>query len=57
MARKRKREKGGAYRVLLRKLEGKRPRGGSSRRWEDNFKVVHIVNFLVRVYLETKWSI
>ena len=26
----------GAYRVLVRKPEGKRPRGRPGRRWEDN---------------------
>ena len=29
----------GVYRVLLGKLEGKRPRGRPWRRWEDNIKV------------------
>ena len=29
-------EKGGVYRVLVGKLEGKRPLGRPRRRWEDN---------------------
>jgi hypothetical protein len=29
----------GAYRVLVGKPEGKRPLGGSKRRWEDNIKM------------------
>ena len=29
----------GVYRVLVRKPEGKRPLGRSSRRWEDNIKM------------------
>jgi hypothetical protein len=32
-------EKRNAYRVLVRKLEGKRPLGRSRRRWEDNIKM------------------
>jgi len=30
-----------AYRVLVRKLEGKRPLGRRRRRWEDNIKMDH----------------
>ena len=33
-------ERTAAYRVLLRKSEGKRPLGGPRRRWEDNSKMV-----------------
>ena len=29
----------GVYRVLVGKLEGKRPAGRSRRRWEDNIKM------------------
>jgi len=29
-------ERRGVYRVLVGKHEGKRPRGGPRRRWEDN---------------------
>jgi hypothetical protein len=29
----------GAYRVLVKKHEGKRPFGRSRRRWEDNIKM------------------
>jgi hypothetical protein len=29
----------GAYRVLVGRLEGKRPLEGSRRRWEDNIKM------------------
>ena len=29
----------GVYRVLVRKLEGKRPMGRPRRRWEDNIKM------------------
>jgi hypothetical protein len=29
----------GVYRVLVRKLEGKRPLGRPKRRWEDNMKM------------------
>ena len=32
-------EKRGAYRVLVRKPEGKRPLGRPRRRWEDNIKM------------------
>ena len=32
-------ERIGAYRVLVGKLEGKRPLGRPRRRWEDNIKV------------------
>jgi hypothetical protein len=32
------REKRGVYRVLLVKIEGKRPLGRPRRRWEDNIK-------------------
>jgi hypothetical protein len=28
-----------AYRILVRKLEGKRPLGSPRRRWEDNIKM------------------
>ena len=31
--------KGGAYRVLVGKLEGKRPLGRPRRRWVDNFRM------------------
>ena len=31
-------ERGGANRVLVRKVEGKRPLGRPRRRWEDNIK-------------------
>jgi hypothetical protein len=31
-------EKRGVYRVLLRKREGKRSLGRTSRKWEDNIK-------------------
>jgi hypothetical protein len=29
----------GAYRILVRKPEGRRPLGRSRRRWEDNIKI------------------
>jgi len=32
-------EKRGVYRVLVRKPEGKRPLGRSSRRWKDNIRM------------------
>jgi len=32
-------ERGDAYRVLVRKPEGKRPLGKPRRRWEDNIKM------------------
>jgi hypothetical protein len=32
-------EKGNAYRILVGKLEGKRPLGRPRRRWEDNIKM------------------
>ena len=32
-------ERGGVYRVLVGKPEGKRPLGRSRRRWEDNIKM------------------
>jgi hypothetical protein len=32
-------EKRGVYRVLVGKLEGKRPLGRPGRRWEDNIKM------------------
>jgi len=32
-------EERGVYRVLLRKLEGKRPLGRPRRRWVDNIRV------------------
>jgi len=32
-------ERGGAYRVLVRTPEGKRPLGRPRRRWEDNIKM------------------
>jgi len=32
-------ERRGVYRVLVGKLEGKRPLGISRRRWEDNIKM------------------
>jgi hypothetical protein len=32
-------EKRGVYRVLVRKPEGKRPRGRPRRRWGNNFKM------------------
>jgi hypothetical protein len=32
-------ERRGAYRVLVRKPEGKRPLGRSRCRWEDNIKM------------------
>jgi hypothetical protein len=32
-------ERRGAYRVLVRKPEGKRPLGRPRRRWEDNIKM------------------
>jgi len=32
-------ERRGAYRILVGKLEGKRPLGRSRHRWEDNIKV------------------
>jgi len=31
----------GVYRVLVESLEGKRPLGRPSRRWEDNVKMAH----------------
>jgi hypothetical protein len=34
-------EKRDVYRVLARKLEGKRPLGRPKRRWEDNIKMDH----------------
>ena len=33
------RERGGVYRLLVEKLEGKRPRGRPRHRWEDNIKI------------------
>jgi len=33
-------ERGGAYRVLVGKPEGKRPLGRPRRRWKDNIKMV-----------------
>jgi len=33
-------ERRGIYRILVGKLEGKRPLGRPSRRWEDNIKMV-----------------
>jgi hypothetical protein len=33
------RKKGNTYRVLVEKLEGKRPLGRHRRMWEDNFKI------------------
>jgi hypothetical protein len=35
-------ESRGEYRVLVRKLEGKRPLGRTGRRWEVNFIKLHI---------------
>jgi hypothetical protein len=32
-------EKSNAYRISLRKPEGKRPYGRHTRRWEDNIKI------------------
>jgi hypothetical protein len=32
-------EKRGAYRILVRRPEGRRPLGRPRRRWEDNIKV------------------
>ena len=32
-------ERRGVYRVLVGKLEGKRPLGGPKHRWEDNIKM------------------
>jgi len=32
-------ERRGAYRVLVRKPEGKKPLGEPRRRWEDNIKI------------------
>jgi len=32
-------ERRGVYRLVLGEPEGKRPRGRTSRRWEDNFKM------------------
>jgi hypothetical protein len=32
------RERRGEYRILVRKLKGKRPLGRLRRRWEDNIK-------------------
>jgi hypothetical protein len=32
-------ERRGEYRVLVGKIEGKRPRGRPRRRWEDNIKM------------------
>jgi hypothetical protein len=32
-------EKSGAYRVLVRESEGRRPLGEPRRRWEDNIKM------------------
>jgi hypothetical protein len=32
-------DRGGVYRVLMRKPEGKRPFGRPRRRWEDNIKI------------------
>jgi hypothetical protein len=32
-------ERGGLYRILVRKPEGKRLLGKSRRRWEDNIKI------------------
>ena len=38
----------GEYRVLVGKLEGKRPLGRPKRRWENNIKYVQSVSFLLR---------
>jgi hypothetical protein len=35
----RKGEKGNAYRILVRKPDGKRPLGRQRRRWMDNIKM------------------
>jgi hypothetical protein len=35
----RRREKRNAYRILMRKPEGKRPLGRPRRRWADNIKI------------------
>jgi len=35
----RMRERGGAYRILVGKLEGKRRHARNRQRWEDNIKV------------------
>jgi hypothetical protein len=32
-------ERGGTYRILVGKREGKRPRGRPRRRWENNIKM------------------
>jgi hypothetical protein len=32
-------EKRGAYRILVRRPEGRQPLGGPRRRWEDNIKM------------------
>jgi hypothetical protein len=36
-------EKGGGYRVLFGKSDGKRPLGRPTRRWEDNIKLSEMV--------------
>jgi len=46
-------ERRGAYRVLVRKPEGKRPLGRPRRRWEDNMKT-DLRKWDVRVW--TGWS-
>jgi hypothetical protein len=33
------RQSSNAYRILVRKLEGKRPLGRTRRRWDDNYKM------------------
>jgi len=46
-------ERGGVYRVLVGKPEGKRPLGRSRRRWVDNNKTdVQEVGFGVMDYIE-----
>ena len=44
----------GVYRVLVGKLEGKRPLGRPRRRWEDNIKVG--LQEVVEGFMGTGWS-
>ena len=36
-------ERGGIYRVLVGRLEGKRSLGRPKRRWEDNIKILNLI--------------
>jgi len=47
-------EKRGVYRVLMRKLQGKRPLGRPRRRWEDNIKM-NLQKVGCGVWNESSW--